>query len=258
MSVAEFYGVRANNQDVGIEIEVEGHGLPRDLDTVYWKSELDGSLRDGVEYVLKRPIAISKVVDALVELRDLFTAYGSHLMFSHRTSIHVHVNVTNMELYALKKFIFLSYMLDTVFSKIGGREIKGNRFALRMKDAMGIYYALQDLFRNNNVPDNNQAKYSIINICPITKYGSVEFRAMHGNMDIKAIDSWCQLLVSLRNESAKFKTIEEIYNLALSSPSGLLETTIPKDVLEFFKYDGITQDVQDNISLLAGLHTLRG
>lgn len=258
MSVINTFGIAKVNGDVGIEIEVEGRNLPTAIDSNLWKPEADGSLRDGVEYVLRRPILIGTVKKALVSLKAIFEMHESQLDFSHRTSVHVHVNISAMELYDLKKFVFCAYLMDTIFSHIGEREIKGNRFALRIRDAGGIYFTLSDFFKQNVIPDIGQAKYSIINICPISRYGSVEFRAMHGNMDVDTIDNWCKLLVSLRDGATKFKTISEAYELAAYRPKAFIEFLIPDDVLKFFQYEGMEQDVQDNLSLLAGLHTIRG
>jgi len=65
-------------------------------------------------------------------------------------------------------------------------------------------------------------------------------------------------LVSLRDNAAKFASLAEAYNLAESSPDVFVKTLIPEDLLEYFKYEGIFEDVHSNLSLLAGLHTLRG
>lgn len=258
MQVYEYYRIHNTSGDVGIEIETEGDYLPTNLEGSFWKDEEDGSLRNGREYVLKRPVHIEKISTVIDQLNDIFKEVNTLLNFSHRTSVHVHVNVSQMLLPDVKKFVFLGYLFDTVLSELGGREIKGNRFALRMCDAQGIYFVLKDFFRNNTVPDNNQAKYSCINICPINAYGSVEFRSMRGTNNKELITNWCKLLVSMREVAKEFPSMKDIYELAVSNPEQLINKVFPEDCKAFFHYENIVQDVQANISLLAGLHTIRG
>ena len=55
VAMRELIGCRDAAGEVGIEIELEGHGLPR-MDFEYWRAERDGSLRgEAVELVLKKP-----------------------------------------------------------------------------------------------------------------------------------------------------------------------------------------------------------
>jgi len=255
MLVYEKYGVRVTEGTVGVEIEVEGDDLPLNILSNYWKDEEDNSLRGGREYVLKKPISIAVLPKALSSLGELFKECGSSLNFSHRTSVHVHINVSQMEVSDLKKFVFLAYLLDTALAEIGGREIKGNRFALRLKDAQGIYFILKEFFETGRIPNQNEAKYSSINLCPIGSYGSVEFRSMRGTFDYGVLTHWCELLVNIRNTSLTFKSMKEIYEMAVEHPDKLIKQVFPDD---FFYYENLQYDVQSNISLLAGLHTIRG
>lgn len=255
MQVYEKYGVRVTEGTVGIEVETEGENLPLHITNPYWKDEEDNSLRGGREYVLKKPISIGAVPKALLSLGDVFREQGTQLNFSHRTSIHVHINVSQMEISDLKKFVFLAYMLDSVLAEIGGREIKGNRFALRLKDAQGIYFILKEFFEAERIPDQNEAKYSSINLCPINRYGSVEFRSMRGTFDTDIITRWCNLLVNIRTTSLTFKSMKDIYEMAVANPEKLIKQVFPED---FFYYENLQQDIQANLSLLAGLHTIRG
>lgn len=258
MRVYEHYRINGSEGDVGIEIEAEGEGLPWDIRNNFWKDEEDGSLRGGREYVLKRPIRIDAVPAAMDGLNNIFQEYGTALKFTHRTSVHVHVNVSQMELSDAKKFVFLSYLFDNVLAQLGGREIKGNRFALRMCDAQGMYFILREFFLSNHIPNNNEAKYSSINICPINNYGSVEFRSMRGTNNKELITNWCKILINMREVSKEFPSMKDIYELAVSNPEQLIDKVFKEDCKAFFHYENIVQDVQANISLLAGLHTIRG
>ena len=94
---------------VGIEIEAEGGNI-QCVDTAYWRSEDDQSLRgrfpderhEFVSRVLKAH-AISNALDELIDKQK-----GAKFDFSFRTSTHVHVNCTDMELSVSKMFTILS------------------------------------------------------------------------------------------------------------------------------------------------------
>ena len=79
------------NGDFGIEIEVEGQDLPNHR-TKFWDTVEDGSLRNGLEYVINGAISHKDVVPALEELQKAFDDEESELSFSFRTSVHVHMN----------------------------------------------------------------------------------------------------------------------------------------------------------------------
>ena len=51
--------------DVGIEVELEGDLKPTEI---FWDFKGEGSLRGGGEYVLKKPILLKNLKDALQEL----------------------------------------------------------------------------------------------------------------------------------------------------------------------------------------------
>lgn len=256
MLVHEVYGLRAKKGQIGLEIECEGQNL-YPIEGPIWKSEHDGSLREGIEYVLKVPVNADTIENCVKTLIEFCKEQGTKLSFTHRTSVHVHVNVSEMDIYDLKKFVYVSYFLDVIFSRIGEREIKGNRFALRLSDAYGALQHISYFLNNSVVPNENDAKYSSVNICPINKYGSVEFRSMHGNMNPERIGNWCKLLWGVREQSKSFKSMKEIFDMVCNAPDKFLEKLIPKEILEYFWYDQIIQDVQTNLSLLAGFHLIK-
>lgn len=211
MNVCECFGNAPVKGRFGIEVEVEGQNLPQEIPQ-QWIAEKDNSLRgESAEYILRVPLDRKEANNAIMELKDALSK--STLSFSHRTSVHVHVNVSEFTRNELLVFLYLAYLFDSVMYQYAGRKIAGNRFCLRLIDAQDTVRFLERLASEPNripLPQNEQAKYAAVNIVPIGKYGSVEFRAMAGTMNTIRLRNWLAMLEKLVDFSQKYSTIEEM------------------------------------------------
>lgn len=211
MNVCECFGNAPVKGRFGIEVEVEGQNLPQEIPQ-QWIAEKDNSLRgESAEYILRVPLDRKEASNAIMELKDALSK--STLSFSHRTSVHVHVNVSEFTRNELLVFLYLAYLFDSVMYQYAGRKIAGNRFCLRLIDAQDTVRFLERLASEPNripLPQNEQAKYAAVNIVPIGKYGSVEFRAMAGTMNTIRLRNWLAMLEKLVDFSQKYSTIEEM------------------------------------------------
>lgn len=246
---------KALDGDVGIEIECEGKNL-RVVEGKYWNTESDGSLRGhfpdtAAEYVLKKPINIKEVVPALEELQAELK--NAKLDFSYRTSVHVHVNVQDLTNDELMNFMYVYMLLEEPMVNFCGRERKGNRFCLRISDAEGFMFSLNEVFRKGvgeaiRLPEND-IRYSSMNIASIHKYGSVEFRAMRGTMDVETINIWCNALISLREFSKRFKEPKDIVRAFLDhDPKDFMKEALG-EYYNHFTYPRMVKEVQRSYSL---------
>ncbi len=205
---------------VGIEIETEGRNLVP-IDTALWRTEDDGSLRghfpdQRAEYVLRKPININKVEDALDELIN--EQKDAKLNFSFRCSVHVHINVSNLTYHQFLAFLYLTILLEEPLMNMCGEERKANRFCLRIADAEAYIPYLSGLFTHGpeffKRFDASNVRYSAINIASVKKYGSLEFRGMRGTMDKEVIVPWVQTLYRLREYAKKLGdplAVQEMY-----------------------------------------------
>jgi hypothetical protein len=212
--------------EVGIEIEVEGTRLPGmfvDQTTgniaaqmrYHWRTENDGSLRNlrpgdlSAEYVLREPVDRS----ALDKVLDYFTKKweeaGATSYNSYRTSVHVHINVSDWTVRRVYSFLTAYFILEellTEFADGGTKSRVANRFCLRLKDAEFISNQLQDALKRNmrgRFSEGN-LKYGAVNIAALSKYGSLEFRALRGTTDTGLIKTWTKLLLAIKDYSEKF------------------------------------------------------
>ena len=237
--------------ELGIEIEMEGDDLP-DVDDVYWKTERDGSLRDGKEYVLKAPVSLEETSAALLSLKAELT--DSKPSFSFRTSVHVHLNVQEMTHKEICSLIYLYYLLEEPLMTYCGRSRKGNRFCLRLQDADGVINNLRLLFNVgmefavNNI-DQDAVRYSALNIASLPKYGSLEFRAMEGNIDINRLNIWLLAITKLKKAATNGLTPIDWYNrMNLLGSKRILEEVLD-DVSEHFTYPRMEKDMALSASL---------
>lgn len=237
---------------IGIEIEAEGANmrLVNDQNSLFWNTERDGSLRgsfpDGAaEFVLRNPIKAELVGDALKELAEI--QKDAKFNFSHRTSVHIHLNVLDNTVEDLGAILTLYYMFEDVLMNFCGEDRKGNHFCLRYRDAEGISIGVQALARGwveaQAVIGPNQFKYAALNLAPMFSYGSIEFRAMEGNMDIDRLNIWIGAILKIREYAAKHKTAKEIYQLPFTMPADAMFDDVFGEYADALRYPGYLDDM---------------
>ena len=250
----EILGQRKTNGDVGVEIEVEGSRLPDDVDP-RWNATVDGSLRgENREYVMRKPLPVAEVPDALNALAKNLKDNRAKLDFSFRTSVHVHVNCQELTYNQYLNLLYTYFLLEEPLMTFCGRERKGNRFCLRLQDAEGMLETYNALFRHHDgegfvlIPAN-RVRYSAMNIEATTKYGSLEFRGMKGNMDVEHITTWVNALIYLREFAKSVDDPTQVYNLfAELEAQGFMEHVL-KDLAARFHYARAVRDMQKSFSL---------
>jgi hypothetical protein len=255
--VIELLGTKSQRGDIGIEIECEGQGMIA-LDEAVWRSENDGSLRGEYpdtrcEYILAKPLKIDAVPVALNELSNRLKEVGAVLAFSHRCSVHVHVNVQQLEYQQLLAFMYAYYLLEEPFMTFCGKARKGNNFCLRLQDAEGVLDVVNAMFSQGEEgihlirPDAQ--RYAAMNFEALRKYGSVEFRGMEGNMDIKRITTWCNALIRMRQFAVKMDTPTAVYELFMQKGPVDFVAEVLGDIADSFHYLRLVKDVQKSFSL---------
>jgi len=237
----------------GIEIEMEGSSLPREV--LGFETKKDGSLRgESYEYVFNHPKSLENSVKLLNNMETRLLECQSIVNYSFRTSTHVHMNVSDMETNHILNIIYLYLLLEDVFVKYAGRSREGNRFCLRLKDAEGFLDALLYHFKyEDNLFELRQEnlKYASVNIAALRQYGSLEFRALAGTHSVEKIKPWLEALQNLRTFASEFENPLEIYNKYVENSNnlfGLVQKIFEKN-LPLFEYKNMHQDVLINASL---------
>jgi hypothetical protein len=238
----------------GIEIEAEGHGL-REVKNKWWRTEDDGSLRgnypeEKAEFVLKEPITLIDVKPALQSLVKALE--GAEFNFSYRTSVHVHVNVQELTHVQILNLIYTYLLLEEPLMTYCGKSRKGNRFCLRLADAEGVLEVLQGMFRDGEGSHHaagDNVRYSAINLAALNKYGSLEFRAMRGNLDVEVLTTWVEALNKLRVFALQVENPKEILKLVEKFGAEGFMRNIMGGLYDVLAYPRMLRDIARSFSI---------
>lgn len=227
---------KARRGDLGLELEVEAMDSLPDVTDLGWTTKNDGSLRYiGKEYITSSPIKNDDhKAKKIAYLVDTIKRDGRRVQDgSHRTSFHVHRNVSNWEAHMPWNAAVCYFLFENLLMKYCGKHREGNQFCLRIKDATSMIDVLKNDIKGStkkkpNTPFSsfNEAdiKYAGLNMKAIANYGSIEFRGMRGSLDPNVLDSWSSALASMTEKAA----------VEFKDPSQLMDTYFGHEPIEFF------------------------
>jgi hypothetical protein len=222
--------------DIGLEIEVEGNGLPTQgyLDGIRgkktgatWVTTRDGSLRgEALEYILSTPCTVRELPDLVKGLYDKFIELRTTLEPSNRCSTHVHINMTGCKFNELSSFIALWSMFEPMLIEYCGEQRKTNHFCLSAEDCADTVDAwFQFLNSGSQGYFREGLKYSALNVLPILRLGSFEVRTAPLWTDYQKVVSWGTFLVALRDYAKEvYQNPQNIgYDLSARSASEIFQ-----------------------------------
>lgn len=224
-TVAELFGVnKIVGAVVGLELEVEGTRLPVEIEG--WRTERDGSLRDGLEYVMATPSGALKTKELLEKVQEAFAANKTKTSYSFRTSTHCHINVSNLDIEQVKVILVLYYLFENQYSQYCAKGRAGNRFCLRLSDAEYINRHIRQFITTNRLPAKDEGKYCAMNMVPLSSYGTLEVRTLEGTDNWEKVYLWVRALIRLRKvgkeigtlAALKQKNIQELADLLFGTP----------------------------------------
>lgn len=214
--------------DLGIEIEAEGrpgasnpgqrwehNRISLNKNPQFWAIKEDHSLRNGLEYVSKGPVPVDKLEDALAEW-VLYTDGTDFRTNSIRTSVHYHVNVSDLTINQVLAAIVGYWLVETPLVDTQGPTRVGNLFCLRVSDADFLVNDLISSLETDPVPLlgaalNDNVKYAALNLNTVRRFGSLEFRFNKGTTDPKEIIQWGRFLYDMVHKFA-----------AMNRPAGVI------------------------------------
>lgn len=240
----------------GIECEVEGQRLPGEVGPLFIV-EADGSLRNGgLEYVFAKPLDKGASLKALEHLFGQLVKNKSKVDYSFRTSTHVHVNVSDIELKKVLNIIFLYTLVEDLFVNFCEEHRRGNRFALRFKEAERLYEVLRNLVTAvysgslDNMVDTlsniqqNYTKYAALNMYTLVKYGTLEFRSLEGTNDLQKISKWIDAIENIVQLGKEFESIEDLHQAFFNDPEAIINAIFTEE----FKFHGWQRAVEESYS----------
>lgn len=179
-------------QFVGVECEIEsieGHGRAEQYG---WKVTTDGSLRNnGFEYI-SSPVPVHVASDLFKKLHSTIKT-GSLDPFSQRTSVHVHANCANMKVREVRDTVWLYALFEEAFFLMCTPERRDNIHCTPLTETY-----LPTLYNHSlSTMISRWHKYTALNLKPITKQGTIEFRHMQGHADTALMDEWLAIIRNL-------------------------------------------------------------
>lgn len=187
--VDTYFGLPVYRNPVGIEVELENWGLLK-RPPLYWNITEDASLKDGGAELVSIPLRGRNIDYALHELHLM----GEHSKwkFSHRTSVHVHCNVSTYTKFQLRALMAIYACMEEMYFDFVDDFRKGNTFCYRL-----VGTPAEMVFYTQDKEGCECTKYCAFNIQPVRRQLTVEFRHLEGTQDLKKLRRWIQLCSKL-------------------------------------------------------------
>lgn len=229
MKIKDLVATRLHTDgEVGIEIELEGRNINH-KPCVTWAVERDASLKgeDTAEFVFKKPLKFNEVGKAIAKLKRRLV--NSTLLPSVRCGVHVHINVQDMELHDLAKFVTCYMVVEDLLLDVCGEGRQSNLFCLKGCEAEYMVGQAAKFFKDGEIHhiQTDAIRYSGINLAAIAKYGSVEFRSLRTPSNLTDINPWVKALKGIKDVSQEWATPADI----ISGYSGFDKADFLKKVL---------------------------
>ena len=193
--IPTFFGLPVYQNPVGIEIEVENwNGCP--IPPFFWQTAEDGSLKQSGMELVSLPLRGRNIDYALHELELI--AKKNEFKFSHRTSVHVHCNVSTYTLRQLRSLVALYACAEELFFDFVDERRRGNTFCYRL-----VGTPAEMVFYTSDKEGDVCTKYCAFNIQPVRRQLTVEFRHLEGTQDLKRLRRWIQLCGKLVGYAAE-------------------------------------------------------
>lgn len=264
-------------QKIGIEIEIEnvakktldGFIKNKDLRS-YWKHKTDGSLRDnGMEFITYDEVYggiygkdLTKAID------DFFPfATASGWKPSHRTGIHVHMDITDLDWDGSFGLFCLAYAAceRAIFSFIG-EERAHNIYCLPWYKAQSdlplIASIFSDKLSSDAIKDNihRLRKYSALNLGAIGHYGTAEFRHMETHLDKRRLADWINLIMAIKvfakEHDKEYSNFLAFPAAIFEDPERIFDSIFPQELRPLVKHDGYIHGMIEGARLAQDLAAL--
>lgn len=192
---------------LGLELEMEGSKFPP-VRIPYWSAHNDNSLRDyhgAAREFVSEPLSSVTMKTALSFLGQAAKDHKSTAVPSIRTSTHVHLNVSDLDIVDMASIICVYAIFEPAFYKMTGEHRYGNCFCVPLREAQGFIDDLKAFFRTpndrslSNLTRENY-KYMAVSTFRLYNLGTLEFR-IHEGLEFNNLDraaKWCDILTCIR------------------------------------------------------------
>lgn len=204
----QVYPRKVGGPRYGIELEMEGPGVPRVEPPTNWDSKRDGSLGPhGVEFVSRQAFNFDRTELMLRRMKQALDDSHTTPDCTVACSSHVHMNVQDLEVVQVLNIATTYYILEDYITRLAGPERQGNLFCLRLSDSEVPLERLRMSIEEGLFPRgiNEDVRSSALNLCSLATFGTLEFRAFRGVNDPMELLDWVTILQKIRDFSLGFE-----------------------------------------------------
>lgn len=190
----------------GVELEIENAPLWGEWEGYGYSFKEDHSLRNhGIE-LITQPMTISVLNYCLEKFFERSKVTDRN--YSERCSVHVHANCRDMSLDQVSVVALLYQVFEVLLFQFIGADRNKNIFCVPWYETTLTHSVINQLKAGDHGQLKKWQKYTALNLLPLYKYGTIEFRHMAGTHDLKFIIDWCNLIGCLF-AYAKEHTLEQ-------------------------------------------------
>lgn len=251
--VQPFFGYTEQSGDLGVEIEVEGVGLPKQANG--WGVHVENSLRGANgrqinpdedqpdtprEYVTNGPVTLPELSDRMDYLHGLLTRKDTKVLLTSRASTHFHVNMMHKRFRDVLGFMMVYVAIEPVLLRLCGPERNGNLFCVPCFESWDLpeylrrwKYALSRGAHYWPGGSGGRGKYSSMNVDPLSRQGSIEVRCFPNDIRPVNIVKWGSWLLNIRDFAEGYSQfdydglVDDMYN----TPSTVLSRVFGSEPL---------------------------
>ena len=188
----------------GLECEIESVRSQKNL--AGFQATADGSLRNnGIEFI-SPPVDRVALGAMFRNLHASIEFYDREEAFSPRTSTHVHVNCKPLQEEQVKNIVLLYALLEEFFFAMVDNTRRGNIHCVPLSETFLCNYYNTGL--NNMI--QRWHKYTALNLLPLSKLGTIEFRHLQGTDDSNLLEEWLLAIDKLWQTGQKVKVDEAL------------------------------------------------
>lgn len=244
LPIDEYVRTPRQQGDIGVELEIEGAGLPEAV--TGWAIKNEPSLRGhSFEYVTNGAMNLDTLRKRLRQLHLQLTTNGASVKLTPRASTHIHMNMQRESMRTFLGFIMYFQIIEPVLLRICGPERNGNLFCLpstELWDGGWFGKSIVDITRINpfrqgiyHWPTRGSSgkSYSALNPDSLPRFGSIETRCWPNTIDPEKIFQWCSWLLMWREKMKHWPTqdFSDLFDKAYNNPHAFAFAAFPNENL---------------------------